>query len=48
MGLLILRCFKAPTQSYFLFGPRGYGKSTFIKANYPDAFYIDLLKPDIQ
>ena len=48
MELLIPRCFKAPTQSYFLFGPRGSGKSTFLKATYPDAFYIDLLKPDIQ
>ncbi len=30
-------------QSYFLFGPRGTGKSTWIKASYPDAFRIDLL-----
>jgi len=48
MELMIPRCFKAPNQSYFIFGPRGSGKSTFLKATYPDAFYIDLLKPDIQ
>ncbi len=48
MESIIPRCFKPPTQSYFLFGPRGSGKSTFLKATYPDAFYIDLLKPDIQ
>lgn len=48
MELIIPRCFKAPDQSYFLFGPRGTGKSTFLKWTYPDAYYIDLLKPDIQ
>ncbi len=30
-------------QSYFLFGPRGTGKSTWLKSNYPEAFWIDLL-----
>jgi len=48
MELMIPRCFKTPNQSYFLFGPRGSGKSTFLKATYPDAFYIDLFKPDVQ
>lgn len=47
MESMIPRCFKAPVHSYFLFGPRGTGKSTFLKANYLDAFYIDLLKPDV-
>jgi len=42
------RYFYPPNQSYFLFGPRGTGKSTFLKRTYPDAMYIDLLKPDIQ
>jgi predicted AAA+ superfamily ATPase len=41
------RFFKAPNQSYFLFGPRGTGKSTFLKQHYPDALWIDLLKPDV-
>ncbi len=41
------RYFKTIKQSYFLFGPRGTGKSTFLKTNYPNALWIDLLKPDI-
>ena len=46
MELMIPRYFNAPDQGYFLFGPRGSGKSTFLKAVYPDAVYIDLLKPE--
>jgi uncharacterized protein len=34
-------------QSSFLLGPRGTGKSTFIKKVFPDALYIDLLAPDV-
>lgn len=30
-------------ESYFLFGPRGTGKTTWLKMNYPDALVIDLL-----
>lgn len=48
MELMIPRYFNAPDQGYFLFGPRGSGKSTFLKAVYPDAVYIDLLIPDVQ
>ena len=40
------RFFKAPKQSFFLFGPRGTGKSTFLKNHYPDALWIDLLQPE--
>ncbi len=40
------RLFRAPTQSYFLFGPRGTGKSTWLKQTYPDALLIDLLNDD--
>lgn len=32
--------------SFFLLGPRGTGKSTWLKMNYPDAVVIDLLKTD--
>jgi predicted AAA+ superfamily ATPase len=46
METMIPRCFEPPKQHYFLFGPRGTGKSTFLKKAYPGAFYIDLLKPD--
>lgn len=30
-------------KSFFLFGPRGTGKSTWVRTTYPDAVYIDLL-----
>jgi len=33
--------------SYFLFGPRGTGKSTWLKNNYPDAYWIDLIDPEV-
>lgn len=42
----IRRFFKAPKQSFFLFGPRGTGKSTWVQILYPDALRIDLLEPD--
>jgi predicted AAA+ superfamily ATPase len=32
-----------PSQSFFLFGPRGTGKSTLLRATLPDAVYFDLL-----
>lgn len=45
---IIKRFFRDPGRSYFLFGPRGTGKSTWIKESNPEAVYIDLLKPDIE
>ena len=33
--------------SYFLFGPRGTGKSTWLKSHYVDAYWVDLLKPEL-
>lgn len=36
----------APPQSYFLFGPRGTGKSTWLRGYYPNAYWIDLLDPE--
>jgi len=33
--------------SFFLFGPRGTGKSTWLKSNYEDTLYIDLLDSEI-
>lgn len=41
------RFFQAPAGSYFLFGPRGTGKSTFLRHAYPEALYLDLLSPDV-
>lgn len=32
--------------SFIIFGPRGTGKSTFLKERYPKALYIDLLKAE--
>jgi uncharacterized protein len=40
------RAFKAPEQSFFLFGPRGVGKSTWIKHLFPNALVINLLEPN--
>lgn len=35
-----------PAKSFFLFGPRGTGKSTWIRTNFPDAFLVDLLESE--
>ncbi|MDP1835069.1 MAG: AAA family ATPase [Chlamydiales bacterium] len=43
----IHRCFRAPRQSFFLLGPRGTGKSTWLNQNFPDALWIDLLDPEL-
>lgn len=40
------RFFRAPKQSFFLFGPIGTGKSTWLKNRYPEALWIDLLELD--
>jgi predicted AAA+ superfamily ATPase len=40
---LLLRFFDQNKGSYFLFGPRGTGKSTWLRQKYPDAAWIDLL-----
>lgn len=44
---LIKRHFSDPNQSFFLFGPRGTGKSTLIRTLYENALWIDLLKPEV-
>jgi replication-associated recombination protein RarA len=31
-------------KSFFLFGPRGTGKTTWVKTNFPNALYLDLLE----
>ena len=43
----INRCLPSYDESFFLLGPRGTGKSTWLKMVYPDAETIDLLKPDV-
>ena len=44
---LVKRLLSAPEESFFLFGPRGTGKSTWLSQRFPDAYVIDLLSPDI-
>ncbi|MDO8515363.1 MAG: AAA family ATPase [bacterium] len=40
------RLIKPPARtSFFLFGPRGTGKTTWLKQNFPNALYYDLLDP---
>ena len=39
----IKRLLKVPDHSFFLFGPRGVGKTTWLKNVLPDASYFDLL-----
>ena len=34
------------TETFFLWGPRQTGKSTLLRARYPDAVWVDLLKAD--
>ncbi len=41
------RFFTPPQGSYFLFGPRGTGKSTWLKVHYPDAYWVDLNDPEL-
>lgn len=41
------RFFQEPKQSFFLFGPRGTGKSTLIRKDFENAVWIDPLKPEI-
>ncbi len=43
----ISRQFHSTSSSFFLFGPRGTGKTTWLKKKYPHAVYIDLLSDDI-
>lgn len=42
------RIIKPPTEkSFFLFGPRGTGKTTWVKAAFPKAAYLDLLEAEL-
>lgn len=42
------RLFEPPPGSYFLLGPRGTGKTTWLRAAQPDALFVDLLDPERQ
>jgi predicted AAA+ superfamily ATPase len=42
------RIIKHPlNKSFYLFGPRGTGKTTWVKATFPDAVFIDLLESEL-
>jgi predicted AAA+ superfamily ATPase len=41
------RFFRAPATHFFLFGPRGTGKSTWLRSRYPEALWVDLLRPEV-
>jgi predicted AAA+ superfamily ATPase len=42
------RLFKPPEKkSFFVFGPRGVGKTTWVKTAFPAALYIDLLEAEL-
>jgi predicted AAA+ superfamily ATPase len=40
------RFLKPPPGSFFLFGPRGTGKTTWLRTVFPEALFINLLRPD--
>lgn len=42
---MFTRILKSPeSRSFFLFGPRGTGKSSWVRERFPDAVYLDLLE----
>lgn len=41
------RFFRPPPRSFFLFGPRGTGKTTWLRDRLPDALWVNLLQPDV-
>ncbi len=45
---ILRRFFPLPEQSFFLFGPRGTGKSTWLRHVFPEALIVDLLEPAVQ
>jgi len=43
---LVNRFFRPPGRCFFLFGPRGTGKSTWLHHVLPEALFVDLLRPE--
>lgn len=41
------RYIREPAGSFFLFGPRGTGKSTWLQQRFADALWVNLLEPDV-
>lgn len=44
--MYIERLIAAPAKSFFLFGPRGTGKTTWLRRTFPGAHTIDLLSEE--
>lgn len=44
--LMYQRIAKIPNYSFFLFGPRSTGKTTWLKSELPDAFWVNLLRDE--
>lgn len=44
----ISRLLQSPETSFFLFGPRGTGKSTWLRRTRAGAIWVDLLDPEMQ
>ncbi len=42
-----IRKLQSPTKSFFLFGPRAVGKSTWLKSNFTEYAHFDLLRNDV-
>ncbi len=47
MESIIPRFFRVPKDSFFLFGPRGTGKTTWLRRVIKNALWVDLLEPDV-
>lgn len=43
---LVARCCSLPKGSFFLFGPRGTGKTTWLRQVLPEALVVNLLEPE--
>jgi uncharacterized protein len=46
LAMLLPRTLQPPSASFFLFGPRGTGKSTWIRSHFQDALVFNLLKAE--
>jgi hypothetical protein len=44
---IVRRFLRPPLGSFFLFGPRGTGKSTWLQQQFPEAVRLDLLDPAV-
>src|SRR3990167_778182 len=42
-----IRKLQVPQMTFFLFGPRGTGKSTWLRTHFPESLHLDLLRNDV-